>query len=431
LIISRVKFNLKRKGEQAMSRRVVITGLGVVSPVGNDVHSFWDSLCSGRSGISAIQSFDTTNYPSKIAGEIRDIDFSSVVEAKEVGRTDRSILLALVAAKQAISDSGLDLKNEDLSRIGVIIGSGIGGLKTLEAEHSKLIARGPSRVSPFLVPMMITDMPAGRVSIEYGLKGPNFSVVSACASAAHSIGEAFLSIKAGMMDMAIAGGCEAGITPLSFAGFCSLKALSTRNDTPTKASSPFDKKRDGFVMGEGSGLLMFESLDHAIARKAHIYAEMLGYGATGDAFHITAPAPDHEGAQRAMKMALQVAGCKTTDIDYINAHGTSTELNDKLETIAMKKVFGEHAARLQISSTKSMTGHLLGASGGIELVATVLSIRDGKIHPTINYEDPDPECDLNYTPNKTVEKTVRFAMSNSFGFGGHNASLVIGKYESA
>jgi 3-oxoacyl-[acyl-carrier-protein] synthase II len=414
-----------------MSRRVVITGLGVVSPIGLDVKSYWESLCLGRSGISLIQSFDTTNYPTKIAGEIRDIDFSTVIEAKEVNRTDRSILLALFAAEQAVIDSGMNLSSEDLSRIGTIIGSGIGGLKTLEGEHTKLLARGPSRVSPFLVPMMIADMPAGRVSIKYGFKGPNFSVVSACASAAHSIGEAFLLIKAGMMDVACTGGCECGITPLSFAGFCSLKALSTRNDTPEKASSPFDKKRDGFVMGEGSGIVILESLEHALARKAKIYGELLGYGATGDAFHITAPAPEHEGAQRAMKMALSVAGLKTTDIDYINAHGTSTDLNDKLETFAVKKVFGEHAYRLNISSTKSMTGHLLGASAAVELIATVLSIRDSKIHPTINYEEQDPDCDLNYTPNKTVEKTVRYAMSNSFGFGGHNASLVIGKYESS
>jgi 3-oxoacyl-[acyl-carrier-protein] synthase II len=413
-----------------MSRRVVITGLGVVSPVGNDVQSFWDSLCAGRSGISTIQSFDTANFPAKIAGEIRDIDFSKVVEPKEVSRTDRNILFALVAAKQAVSDSGLNLESEDCSRIGTIIGSGIGGLKTLETEHAKLIARGPSRVSPFLVPMMISDMPAGRVSIEYGLKGPNYAVVSACASAGHSIGDAFILIKAGMMDVAVTGGSEAGITPLSFAGFCSMKALSTRNETPEKASSPFDKKRDGFVMGEGSGILVIESLEHALARKARIYAELLGYGATGDAYHISAPVPEHEGAQRAMKMALSMAGLKPTDIDYINAHGTSTDLNDKLESFAMKKVFGEHAYRLNVNSTKSMTGHLLGASGGIELVATTLSLRDQKIHPTINYEDPDPECDLNYTPNKVVEKKISFAMSNSFGFGGHNASLIIGKYES-
>jgi 3-oxoacyl-[acyl-carrier-protein] synthase II len=412
-----------------MSRRVVVTGLGVVSPVGKDVNTFWDSLCSGKSGISRIESFDTTNYPSKIAGEIKDIDFSGVVEPKEINRTDRNILFALFAAEQVIRDSGLDLNTEDLARIGTIIGSGIGGLKTLEIEHAKLLSRGPGRVSPFLVPMMITDMAAGRVSIKYGFKGPNFCVVSACASASHSLGEAYLGIKAGMMDVAIAGGSESGITPLSFAGFCSMKALSSRNDVPEKASSPFDKKRDGFVMGEGSGLVLLESLDHAMARKARIYAEFLGYGATGDAFHISAPAPEGEGAQRSMVMALASAGLKASDIDYINAHGTSTDLNDKLETLAIHKVFGEHALKVNISSTKSMTGHLLGASGGIEFIATVLSICKNIIHPTINYEDPDPDCDLNYTPNVAVSRNVRYAMSNSFGFGGHNASLVVGKYE--
>ncbi|HEX7511117.1 MAG TPA: beta-ketoacyl-ACP synthase II [Chitinivibrionales bacterium] len=412
-----------------MSRRVVITGLGVVSPVGKDVPTFWESLCSGKSGISRIQSFDITNYPAKIAGEIRDIDFSTVVEVKEVNRTDRNILFALYAADQAVKDSGLDVSSEDCTRIATIIGSGIGGLRTLENEHAKLLSKGPGRVSPFLVPMMISDMPAGRVSISYGFKGPNFSVVSACASAAHSLGEAWLSIRAGMADVAIAGGCEAGITPLSFAGFCSMKALSTRNDIPEKASSPFDKKRDGFVMGEGSGIVVLESLEHALARKARIYGEFLGYGATGDAYHISAPAPEGEGAQRAMSMALAQCGLAPTDIDYINAHGTSTELNDKLETFAIKKVFGDHAYNVAISSTKSMTGHLLGASGGIEFVATTLSVYKDVIHPTINYEDPDPECDLNYVPNKAIAKTVRRAMSNSFGFGGHNASLVIGKYE--
>jgi 3-oxoacyl-[acyl-carrier-protein] synthase II len=412
-----------------MSRRVVVTGLGVVSPVGKDVNTFWDSLCSGKSGISRIESFDTANYPAKIAGEIKDIDFSGIVEPKEINRTDRNILFALFAAEQVIRDSGLDLNTEDLARIGTIIGSGIGGLKTLEIEHAKLLSRGPGRVSPFLVPMMITDMAAGRVSIKYGFKGPNFCVVSACASASHSLGEAFLGIKAGMMDVAIAGGSESGITPLSFAGFCSMKALSSRNDVPEKASSPFDKKRDGFVMGEGSGLVLLESLDHALARKARIYAEFLGYGATGDAFHISAPAPEGEGAQRSMVMALASAGLKASDIDYINAHGTSTDLNDKLETLAIHKAFGEHASKLNISSTKSMTGHLLGASGGIEFIATVLSICKNIIHPTINYEDPDPDCDLNYTPNIAVSRNVRYAMSNSFGFGGHNASLVVGKYE--
>ncbi len=412
-----------------MSRRIVVTGLGVVSPVGKDVTAFWDSLCAGKSGISLIESFDATNFPSKIAGEIKGIDFSGIVEAKEANRTDRYILFALLAAEQAIKDSGLDLNNEDLTRIGTIIGSGIGGLKTLETEHAKLLSRGPGRVSPFLVPMMITDMAAGRVSIKYGFKGPNFSVVSACASASHSLGEAFLGIKAGMMDVAIAGGSESGITPLSFAGFCSMKALSSRNDIPEKASSPFDKKRDGFVMGEGSGLVVLESLEHALARKAQIYGEFLGYGATGDAYHITAPAPEGEGAQRSMVMALASAGLKASDIDYINAHGTSTELNDKLETYAIHKVFGDHASKLNISSTKSMTGHLLGASGGIEFIATVLSLCNNMVHPTINYEDPDPDCDLNYTPNTAVAKTIRYAMKNSFGFGGHNASLVIGKYE--
>jgi beta-ketoacyl-acyl-carrier-protein synthase II len=407
----------------------VVTGLGVVSPVGKDVNTFWGSLCAGKSGISRIESFDTTQFPSKIAGEIKDIDFSGIVEVKEINRTDRYILFALFAAEQAVKDSGLDLNKEDLTRIGTIIGSGIGGLKTLENEHAKLLSRGPGRVSPFLVPMMITDMASGRVSIKYGFKGPNFSVVSACASASHSLGEAFLGIKAGMMDVAIAGGSESGITPLSFAGFCSMKALSSRNDIPEKASSPFDKKRDGFVMGEGSGLVVLESLEHALARKARIYGEFLGYGATGDAYHISAPAPEGEGAQRSMSMALASAGLTASDIDYINAHGTSTDLNDRLETLAIHKVFGEHASKLNISSTKSMTGHLLGASGGIEFIATILSLYNNMVHPTINYEDPDPDCDLNYTPNKAVAKTVRYAMSNSFGFGGHNASLVAGKYE--
>ena len=412
-----------------MSRRVVITGLGVVTPIGKDVPTFWESLCKGISGISRIRSFDSSCFPSQIAGEIRDMDFSGIVEVKEVNRTDRSILFALYAADQAVRDSGLDLAAEDLTRIATIIGSGIGGLKTLENEHAKLLARGPGRVSPFLVPMMITDMSAGRVSIKYGFKGPNFSVVSACASAAHSMGEAWLLIKAGMADIAVTGGCEAGITPLSFAGFCSMKALSTRNDVPEKASSPFDKKRDGFVMGEGAGIVVLECLEHALARKARIYGELKGYGATEDAYHISAPDPEGDGAQRSMVMALAQAGLKASDIDYINAHGTSTELNDKVETLAIKKVFGEYAFSVPISSTKSMTGHLLGASGGIEFVASVLSICNNTIHPTINYEDPDPECDLNYTPNKAVSKTVRYAMSNSFGFGGHNASLIIGKYE--
>lgn len=412
-----------------MSRRVVITGMGVVSPVGNSVETFWKSLCSGTSGLDLITAFDTTDYPSKIAGEAKDIDFSNYVDAKEVRRTDRAILLGIAAAHDAITASGITGDSVNLERVGTIIGSGIGGLSTLETEHTKLIQRGPSRVSPFLIPMMIPDMPAGRISMGYGLKGPNYAVVSACASGAHSIGDAFMMIKAGMCDAVVAGGTEAVITPMAFAGFCSMKALSTRNDTPQKASSPFDKKRDGFVMGEGAGVLVFEDLEHALARNATIYGEIIGYGASGDAHHLSAPAPEGAGAQNAMKMALASAGLKPSDIDYINAHGTSTSLNDKYETCAIKKVFGESVSSVSISSTKSMTGHLLGASGAIECIASLMAIKDGCIPPTINYEDPDPECDLDYTPNKALTKNVRYAMSNSFGFGGHNACLVLGKYE--
>jgi 3-oxoacyl-[acyl-carrier-protein] synthase II len=413
-----------------MSRRVVITGMGVVSPVGNDVNTFWNSLCSGKSGIDRITTFDTSDYTCKIAGEVKDIDFGNYVDPKEVKRTDRTILLAVAAAEMAFKDSGIDLSSVDLERCGTIIGSGIGGLLTLEAEHSKLIERGPGRVSPFLIPMMISDMSAGRVSMSYGFKGPNYSVVSACASGAHSIGDAYLLIKSGMADVVMTGGSEAAITPLAYAGFCSMKALSSRNENPQKACSPFDIKRDGFIMGEGSGIIIIESLEHALARKARIYAEMIGYGATGDAYHLSAPAPEGVGAQSAMKMAIESAELKPSQVDYINAHGTSTPLNDKNESIAISRLFGESAMNVAISSTKSMTGHLLGASGAIEFVATTLAIQNDTIPPTINYEDPDPECTLNYTPNTAVKKTVRYAMSNSFGFGGHNACLVLGKYES-
>ncbi len=412
-----------------MYRRVVVTGVGVTSPVGNDAESFWEALCAGRSGIDAVTAFDVSDFPTKIAGEVRDLDFTRYVDPKDVRRSDRAILLGLVAARMALEDSGLNLASENLERIGVIVGSGVGGLHTMEAEHIKLLDRGPGRVSPFLIPMMITDMPAGCISMAHGLKGPNYSVVSACASASHSLGDAFMMIRCGMMDAAVAGGTEAAITPLSFAGFCSMKAMSTRNDTPRRASSPFDAKRDGFVMGEGSGVVILEELSRALARGAKIYGEMLGYGATGDAFHLTHPAPDGEGAQGAMRMALASAGVAVGDIDYINAHGTSTPLNDKYESIAIERVFGEAAKRVNISSTKSMTGHLLGASGGVEFVASLFAIRDGIIPPTINYEDPDPECALNYTPNAAVKRPVRYAMSNTFGFGGHNASVIVGKYD--
>ncbi|MFP4416348.1 MAG: beta-ketoacyl-ACP synthase II [Chitinivibrionales bacterium] len=412
-----------------MSKRIVVTGLGVVSPIGNDIDTFWESMRTGRSGLDTIQAFDPSKYPCKIAGEVRDLDFSQYVDPKEVRRTDRNILLAIVAAEQAIKNSEIDLESVDRERFATIIGSGVGGISTLESEQTKLLNRGPSRVSPFLIPMMISDMASGMVSIRHGLKGPNYCVVSACASGAHAIGDAFMALKSGMMDIALTGGTEATITPLSFAGFCSMKALSTRNDTPRKASSPFDKKRDGFVMGEGSGIVILETLEHALARNATIYAEMVGYGATGDAHHISAPPPDGEGACRAMKMALRSAELTPSDIDYINAHGTSTPLNDKQESRAILDVFGEEAYTVNISSTKSMTGHLLGASGGIEFIASALALRDGIVPPTINYEDPDPDCPLSYTPNEAVKRNLTYAMSNSFGFGGHNASLILKKYE--
>jgi 3-oxoacyl-[acyl-carrier-protein] synthase II len=405
--------------------------MGVVCPVGNDLQSFWSGLCAGKSGIGPVTHFDTTAYPTKIAGEVKGLDFSQYVEPKEVRRTDRAILLPLVAARMAMQQSKLDMSKEDPERCATIVGAGIGGISTLEAEHTKLLERGPGRVSPFLIPMMIPNMPAGRISMEYGLKGPNFAVVSACASSAHSIGEAFLHIKYGMADLAVTGGVEAAITPLSFAGFCSMGALSKRNEIPEKASSPFDKKRDGFVMGEGAAIVVLEELEHARARNATMYAEMLGYGATGDAFHLSAPDPDGAGAQGCMRIAIRNAGLEPKQIDYINAHGTSTDLNDKIETAAIKKVFGEAARTVAVSSTKSMTGHMLGAAGALEFIASALAIRDGVIPPTINYEDPDPDCDLNYTPNSAVKRNVRYAMSNSFGFGGHNACLVLGRYESS
>lgn len=412
-----------------MSKRIVVTGMGAVSPIGNNVADFWSSLQAGKSGIDTITLFDASEYPSQIAGEVKGIDFSNYFEAKEINRTDRFILHAMVAADEAVRDSGLDLNAVNLERCGVIIASGVGGLGTLENETRKLLSRGPKRVSPFLIPMMITDMASGYISMKYGFKGMNYSVVSACASAAHGMGDAFIAMKAGMIDVAVVGGAEATITPIGMAGFCSMKALSTRNDTPQKASCPFDKKRDGFIMSEGAGIIILETLEHALARNAKIYAEFVGYGATGDAHHVSAPAPDHEGAQRAMKMALNMAGITYADIDYINAHGTSTQLNDKYESKAMMEVFKEHAYEMSISSTKSMTGHLLGASGSIEFIASVLALNNNFVPPTINYDDPDPECPLNYTPNEPVIKQLTYAMSNSFGFGGHNAVLVIKKYE--
>lgn len=412
-----------------MKRRVVITGLGVVTPIGNNVASFWEGLKTGRNGISQITRFDTSKFSARIAGEVKDFDPASCIDRKELRRMDRYTHYAMAAYKQALADSGLKIEGEEANRVGVIIASGIGGTETWEEQHRKLIDHGPDKVSPFFVPMMISDIAAGRISMDCGAKGVNFATVSACASASHAIGEGYCSIVMGESDAVICGGAEAPITPLALAGFCSLRALSTRNDHPEKASRPFDKDRDGFVMAEGAGIVILEEMEHAKARGARIYAELAGYGATADAHHITAPAPGGEGAARAMRRALATAGLEPSDIDYINAHGTSTDLNDKYETAAIKLVFGDYAKKLAVSSTKSMTGHLLGAAGGVELVATVLCMTNSLIHPTANYETPDPECDLDYVPNQARQANIRAALSNSFGFGGHNACLAVRKLD--
>lgn len=412
-----------------MKRRVAITGLGVVTPIGNNVQEFWESLIAGRSGIVQITRFDTSKFSTRIAGEVKNFDPTAYIDRKEVRRMDRYTHYALAAYKQALADSGLKIEGEMANRAGVIIASGIGGTETWEEQHRKFLEQGPDKVSPFFVPMMISDMAAGRVSMDCGAKGVNFATVSACASASHAIGEGYCSIAMGESDVVICGGAEAPITPLALAGFCALRALSTRNDEPEKASRPFDKDRDGFVMAEGAGIVILEEMEHAQARGAKIYCELAGYGATADAHHITAPAPGGEGAMRAMRRALATAGLTPDEVDYINAHGTSTDLNDKYETAAIKALLGERAHKVPISSTKSMTGHLLGAAGGIELVATVLCLKHGTIHPTINYTTPDPECDLDYVPNQPRRADIRVAISNSFGFGGHNACLAIRRME--
>jgi 3-oxoacyl-[acyl-carrier-protein] synthase II len=408
--------------------RIVITGLGAVTPVGNSVDEFWKSLAEGKSGITPVTHFDASDLPTKIAGEVKNIDFSEYVDPKEAKRTDRYILLAIAAATEAVEDSGIMDSDIDLERVGTLVSSGVGGLNALESESKKLEAKGPRRVSPFFIPMMIADMAAGMVSIKYGFKGPNYGLVSACASGAHALGDAMVCMKAGMMDACVVGGTEAAITRLGFAGFCSMKAMSTRNDTPEKASSPFDSKRDGFVMGEGAGIVVLETLESAKKRGAKIYGEFVGYGATGDAFHLSSPAPEGEGAARAMKAALSMAKMAPSEIDYINAHGTSTPMNDRNETAAVKAAFGDHAKNLSLSSTKSMTGHLLGGSGGIEFVAAVKAMNENLVPPTINFEDGAEECDLDYTPNVAVKKEIKAVMSNSFGFGGHNCSLVIKEF---
>ncbi|MCK8816925.1 beta-ketoacyl-ACP synthase II [Natroniella sulfidigena] len=412
-----------------MTNRVVITGMGVISPIGNGIENYWSSLVAGKSGVDTITHFDASEYKTQIAAEVNDFEIESFgVDRKEARRMDRYAQFAVAGAKMALEDAELEINEENENEIGVLIGSGIGGVGTFEKQYNRLLKRGPNRVSPFFIPMMIANMAAGQVSIHTGAKGPNVTAVTACASGTNALGDAFEIIKRGDAKMMIAGGTEAAITPASCAGFCAMKAMSTNNENPQAASRPFDAERDGFVMGEGSGVLILESLENAQARGAKIYAEVAGYGMSADAHHITAPAPGGEGAARAMEMALEEGNIDPTEMDYINAHGTSTPANDKLETAAIKKVFGEHAEQLIVSSTKSMTGHLLGGAGGIEAIALALAIQNNTIPPTINYENVDPECDLDYAANEAKEREVKVALSNSLGFGGQNATIIIKEY---
>ena len=408
-------------------RRVVVTGLGVISPIGNEIDTFWKNVKDGVCGIDKVTRFDASAFACQVAGEVKDFEPTQYIDRKEAKRMDRYTHFAVAAAKMALADSGLDLEKEDMNRFGVITGSGIGGIETFEAQSKTMLEKGSGRVSPFFIPMMISNIAAAQIAIMTGAKGANFNVTSACASGTNAIGEAFRAIKYGACDVICAGGAEAAITPLSFAGFCNMKALSTRND-PKRASIPFDAERDGFVMGEGAGILILEELEHAKARGAEIYCEMVGYGATDDAYHVTAPAPDGEGGARAMQLAIDEAGVPASDVDYINAHGTSTPYNDKFETAAIKTVFGEHAGKVAVSSTKSMTGHLLGGAGGVEGVICALSLKDGYIPQTIGYQTPDPECDLDYVTEGGREQAINYALSNSLGFGGHNASILFKKF---
>ncbi len=411
----------------ATRSRVVITGLGVLTPVGNDVDAYWAALLAGRSGAAKITRWDTAGHSVTFGAELKDFSPADFIDPKEVKRMDPFVHYAVAAAKQAVKDAGLDFANCDRFRCGAIVASGIGGLQELQEQHQKYREKGSSRTSPFFVPKMMLNAAAGHIAISFGLGGPNWGVASACASANHAMGTALRTIQHGDADVIITGGAEAALTYLAISGFANMGALSTRNDAPEKASRPFDKNRDGFVLGEGAAILVFEKLEHAKARGAKIYAEVLGIGNTDDAYHITAPDPDGAGGAYAMNQALKDAGLRPEQISYINAHGTSTPLNDKIETAAIKKTFGAHARKVPISSTKSMVGHLLGAAAAVELVAAILSIRDGVIHPTINYETPDPDCDLDYVPNEKRKASVEYAMSNSLGFGGHNSAIVIGR----
>ncbi|MEO7218092.1 MAG: beta-ketoacyl-ACP synthase II [Gemmatimonadaceae bacterium] len=415
-----------------MARRVVVTGMGAVTPVGNSVTATWNALLAGTSGVAPITRFDASKFPVRIAAEVKDLNPGEYMDRKEVKRSDVYTQYAVVAAKMAMADARLGKAGAgglDPDRIGVIIGSGIGGLKSFEEQHDVYRELGPSKISPFFIPMFIADIAAGIVSMHFNAKGPNYATVSACATSAHAIGDAFRTIQYGDADVMITGGAEATVTPMAIGGFANMKALSERNDSPSTASRPFDATRDGFVMGEGAGIVILEELEHAKARGATIYGEIVGYGATGDAYHLTAPAPDGEGAQRAMKRALRDGGLNPADVQYINAHGTSTPANDLNETRAIKAVFGEYAKSINVSSTKSATGHMLGAAGAVEFVVCTLVVREGIIPPTINYEHPDPELDLNFTPNVAVKRDVSAAISNSFGFGGHNACLAIRRYK--
>ncbi|CEK35674.1 3-oxoacyl-ACP synthase,3-oxoacyl-[acyl-carrier-protein] synthase 2,3-oxoacyl-(acyl carrier protein) synthase II,Enoyl reductase domain of yeast-type FAS1,beta-ketoacyl-acyl-carrier-protein synthase II,Beta-ketoacyl synthase, N-terminal domain [[Clostridium] sordellii] len=412
-----------------MKKRVVITGLGCVTPVGIGKEQFWTNIKDGVCGIDTITRFDASSFQTQVAGEVKDFNPEEYINKKELKRMDRFTHFAIASADMAVKDANIDLEKIDRDKMGVIIGSGIGGVETIEEQHRIMLEKGNRRVSPFFVPMMIANMAAGQVSILLGAKGPNTNVTTACASGSHAIGDAFKVIQRGDADIMVTGGSEAGVTPLAFAGFCNMKAMSTRNDDPKTASRPFDKDRDGFVMGEGSGIIVLEELEHALKRGAKIYAELVGYGATADAYHMTTPAENGEGAARSISMAINDGNIPLNEVDYINAHGTSTYYNDKYETLAIKDIFKDHAYDLCVSSTKSMTGHLLGAAGAIEAIVCAMSIYDGYVPPTINLQNVDEELDLDYVPNEGKEKDVRYALSNSLGFGGHNATLAFKKYE--
>ena len=408
-----------------MERRVVVTGLGIISPIGNNKEEFWTSLINGKSGIGPMTSFDCKDYDSRIAGEVKNFTPHPFIPKKELRRMEKFVQFAVTAAKEAVDDSGLDISKEDPFNIGVLVGSGIGSLRIIEEQHKVILGKGPSRITPFLIPMLIVNMASGHISIMFNVKGPNSCTTTACAAGTHALGDAFRIIQHGDADIMITGGTESCVTTLGVGGFCALKALSTRNNEPEKASRPFDKERDGFVMAEGAGIVILEELEHAKKRNARIYAEVIGFGLTGDGYHMTAPGPSGESPAKCMQDALKDGGVKPEEVSYINAHGTSTHLNDKVETLAIKKVFGDYAKKVAISSTKSMTGHLLGAAGGVEFAACCLAIECNIIPPTINYEHPDPDCDLDYVPNQARKAKVNIAISNSLGFGGHNATVCL------